>query len=218
METFARYVAAMDGTVPERTRFVVVVIVLSTLLVVGSMPAVAKEAPTQAPSAPTAEAVRRAVIDVAALFPARLGDQPWQDFELRIGRDALNGLDPEDVEGRAEVEALLEATGASPDRLAIGSASRIGDDGLTVMLVFQVAGAEAASVRDVILPFIVAGLSLDGVAPREETDRIAAKDVLVLRPDEALGLPPFVVYAVGDSVWLVAGPDAVVAEALEGLP
>ena len=155
-------------------------------------------------------------IDIGALMPAELGGVET-DVMVERGDEHLDGLDaddPADARERADIERFLEATGATIEGLTTASAVAIVGDRALIVAAARVTGAEPAVLRDAYVALLSEAMEDAVVTPGE----LAGKEVTILTSGGMEGSEPVYVYAVADTVWLLAVPmDAAVA-LLAGLP
>jgi hypothetical protein len=113
-------------------------------------------------------------------------------------------LDPEDPEQAAsidDIDALLAATDAETDQLAMLNAQSA--DGTFVGAV-RVVGAPTEAIKGAYVDSIIEDL---GDGARVEDAELGGKAVTRIFDDAAPDQPPLIVYASGDTVWVVKASD-----------
>lgn len=194
---------------------------LAVLAAPGSVSAQAPEgssgpSPSDGSLASPAASIEPGVLDIGALMPAELGGVET-DVMVERGDEHLDGLDaddPTDAQERADIERFLEATGATIEGLTTASAVAIVGDRALIVAAARVTGAEPGMLRDAYVALLSPAME-DAVVT---TGQLAGKEVTILTSGGVEGSEPVYVYAVADTVWLLAVPmDAAVA-LLAGLP
>jgi hypothetical protein len=138
-----------------------------------------------------------------------------RDPTVVSGPELMARLDPDDplqASNLADIEAVLEATDADIDRLAMLNA--VSADGEAFVGAIRVAGADT----EVILAAYVDSTFDDLGEPRTEAADVGGKAVTRILDDAAPDQPALVVYATGDTVWVIRGSDESVEAVLESLP
>ena len=185
---------------------------------------------THAQDEPPGGDAETAAGDIVAMLPAELGGEPIE-FTIQRGPESIENLDPDDpaqAEQIADIEAMLEATGASIDDLAIATGVLMDEAGSGFAVLVQgvqVTGVDEGLVRDVVLELVISAWEQfgEGAELRREDQQIAGRDVLALVPadppqngaEEAGGL---YFYVSGDTAWVVSAADHILNEILDLLP
>lgn len=131
------------------------------------------------------------------------------------GPELMARLDPDDplqARSRADIEAVLDATDADIDRLAMLNA--VSADGEAFVGAIRVEGADTEVIRTAYVDSTFDDL---GEARVEEAE-IGGKSVTQIFDDATPDQPALIVYATGDTVWVVRGSDESVEAVLETLP
>lgn len=140
------------------------------------------------------------------------------DIVITRGAEHLANLDPtsaDDAQTIADLEGLLEATGASIEDMTSGYALVSQEDFFAFVVAVRVDDAEPGNLLPAYLPILVAGLSDPTTAPVT----LGGKDILVISSEGSDGdYVDLYVYDAGDTVWMVQGPEDVAEQALAALP
>ncbi len=137
------------------------------------------------------------------------------DPTIVSGPDLMTRLDPDDPSQAAnitDIEALLAATGADIDQLAMLNATSA--DGEAFVGAIRVEGADTETVKTAYVESTFDDLGQS----RVEESELGGKMVTLIYDDAAPDQPALVVYAVGDTVWVISGADETVATVIQGLP
>jgi len=170
--------------------------------------------PTDAP-APTAAPSASAGADTPS-GPAgfELGDS-IRGTSVISGPDLVAGMDPNDpqqAKNIEDIEALLAATGGSLDRLTMLNA--VAADGETFVGAIRVDRADAEIAKAAYVESMFNDLGEARVVEAE----LGGKSVTLVFDDAAPDRPPLVVYASGDTVWLISGTEEAAGTVLETIP
>ena len=174
-------------------------------------------APTASPSigAPVSPGTDRR--DLLLDLPTQLGGMDAQAEVVR-GEEHFADVDAGDAASReavADLAGMLDRMGASADDLSSGYALVSLDDLFAFTFAVRVEGAEAGTLLPAYLPILLGDL----VEPSTAEAMVEGKDVLVITTKGDAGEDvDLYVYDAGDTVWMVQGPDDVVASVLAGLP
>ncbi|CAN5740733.1 hypothetical protein BH23CHL8_BH23CHL8_12920 [soil metagenome] len=155
-------------------------------------------------------------IDILTLMPTQI-DGLATEIMVERGQEHLDELDPDDpadAQERADIERFLEATGRTIDELTTASAVALHEDGASIVAAARVIGAEAETLSDAY----VALLSDAMISAAAEPGQLGGKDVIILSDSGVESAEPVYVYAVADTVWLLALSAAAAAELLARLP
>ena len=166
-----------------------------------------------APAESTAPGARLEARDLMLDMPFYLGGfEP--DIVVTRGAEHFASLDPDDP-ARVDLEAFLEAVGASVEDMDSGYALVSQDDFFAFVVAIRITGARPGTMLPAYLPILYGDL-VDASGIEGE---VSGKDVLVISSvgsdDEYVEL---FVYDQGDTIWLVQGPMDVVETTLDGLP
>ena len=123
----------------------------------------------------------------------------------------LDPNDPRQAQDIADIEALLDATGASLDQLTM--LNGVASDGRTFVGAIRVEGADQEVVKSA---FVESALN-DLGAPRLTEVQIDGRSVTRLI-DDAAAAPPLFLYAAPDVVWLISGTEEAARIVIETLP
>jgi len=146
--------------------------------------------------------------DLAAFFPAELAGVPLarEDITVRPVAELTEGSP--DIE--RQYQAVVDATGVPIEEMSQATAFVQTEDGeLLNLAVLHVPGADAAVVRDVVVPVALAAWD-GGMA--EETE-LAGLTVTVIHGDSP-DVDAIYIYPAGDLLWIVSGLEEVVATTL----
>lgn len=138
-----------------------------------------------------------------------------RDITFMSGPDIVANLDladPQDAANFAHIEALLEATGTPLEQLTMLNA--VSADGKAFVGAVRLQGADTETVKTA---YVESSLD-DLVEPNVEEAEIAGKAVIKVADDAAPDQSPLIVYASGDTVWLISGSEVSAAQVLENLP
>jgi acetylornithine deacetylase/succinyl-diaminopimelate desuccinylase-like protein len=127
----------------------------------------------------------------------------------------MAGMDPSDPQHArniADIEALLEATGASLDQLTMLNA--VAADGVTFVGAIRVDRADTELAKAAYVESTFNDLG----EPRTVDSEVGGKAVTQVFDDAAPEQPPLVVYASADTVWLVSGTEEAAETVVETLP
>lgn len=197
-----------------RARLVALSLVVGTLALAPAS-AFSQDAESPAPSASLEPGSGQLEAgDLAALMPIELAGLPIPAENTTI----LRGQEIIETNPSAEsqFEAVAAATGVAIDDMAQGLAYvDLGEGGLLFVSALQAPGGDAAVLLDVIV-----GLSTESMSePSVEQTEIGGKPVTLVSDGEPDEVSPAIVYASGDTLWVVQGDDdEAVAEVLAGLP
>jgi hypothetical protein len=146
--------------------------------------------------------------DLAALFPAELAGVPLAREDITVRPVAE--LTQESADTARQYQAVVDATGVPIEAMSQATACVQTEDGeLLNLAVLHVPGADAAVVRDVVVP--VALEAWDG-AEAEEIE-LAGLTVTVVQVDLP-DVDALYIYPDGDLLWIVSGLEEVVAATL----
>jgi hypothetical protein len=146
--------------------------------------------------------------DLVALIPEELAGiaLPREEIIVRAGADLTQGSP--DIE--AQYQAIVDATGVPLEEMSQAAAYVQSDDGeLLNLAVLRVPGADAAVVRDVVMPVVLA--SWDGA--EAEDGELSGLAVTIIRNDSP-DVDDLYLYPAGDLLWIVSGLEEVVAQTL----
>ena len=144
------------------------------------------------------------VLAQSDLVPASIGDRPAV-VEIVGGLELVASLDPEDErfpDQVADLERLLEATGADVGDVTVATAFTEGVIGGPYVAALRVADADRAALASAVISALWEGL----VQPRLEAAELEGKPVILLHDDVVTDDAPYVMYSRDDTVWLLGGP------------
>lgn len=150
------------------------------------------------------------------LLPRTIGDGP-ATVEVVTGIELLAGLDPDDDsfdDQVAELERLLEATGADVADLTVASAYADGVLGGPTVAALRVADADRATLTTAVVSALWSSLE----QPRQVAAEIEGRPLILLHDDAVADDIPHVIYSHGDTVWLLHGSSDEIAALLAQLP
>jgi type IV secretory pathway VirB10-like protein len=174
-------------------------------------------APTDAPAKPSSSETPTVSAEPdTPTGPAgfELGDN-IRGTSVISGPDLLAGMDPNDPQQAnniEDIEALLAATGGSLDRLTMLNA--VAADGETFVGAIRVDRADAEIAKAAYVKSMFNDLGEARVVEAE----LGGKSVTLVFDDAAPDQPPLVVYASGDTVWLISGTEEAAGTVLETIP
>jgi hypothetical protein len=180
-------------------------------------PAPTEPAPTDAPATPASTETPTASAEPdTASGPAgfELGDN-IRGTSVISGPDLVAGMDPNDpqqAKNIEDIEALLAATGGSLDRLTMLNA--VAADGETFVGAIRVDRADGEIAKAAYVDSMFNDLGEARVVEAE----LRGKSVTLVFDDAAPEQPPLVVYASGDTVWLISGTEEAAGTVLETIP
>jgi hypothetical protein len=161
--------------------------------------------------------------DLASLMPIELGTFETQIIVTR-GEEHLSGIDPGDggdpgetqaVELSAELARLLEDTDSSIEDITTAYAFAAVDGFFAFVVAVRIVGVEEGALLPAYLPILRGDLT----EPVEEPGKLAGRELLVITSvgNEGESVPLYV-YDGGDTIWMLQGPEDVVARVLVSLP
>ncbi len=180
-------------------------------------PAPTEPAPTDAPATPSSSETPTVSAEPdTPTGPAgfELGDN-IRGTSVISGPDLVAGMDPNDpqqAKNIEDIEALLAATGGSLDRLTMLNA--VAADGETFVGAIRVDRADAEIAKAAYVKSMFNDLGEARVVEAE----LGGKSVTLVFDDAAPDQPPLVVYASGDTVWLISGTEEAAGTVLETIP
>ena len=168
--------------------------------------------------------------DIVAMFPTELDGEPFESTVQR-GSETLEALDPdneEDAEQITEINAMLEAAGATIDDMTIVTGFRVNAENSgweALIQAAQVNGVEEQVMRDVVQELFITAWEefADGSDLRREERQVNGKDVIALVSTDSSDVEEgdangMYFYVTGDTAWVVAAPERVSSEVLDRLP
>jgi hypothetical protein len=194
----------------------VLALVAASTSVLAQPPASPNASPSVAAQSSPGAAGDPDAIDIAALMPTRLGGLET-DVMVERGRGHLDDLDPDDpadTQERADIERFLEATGAPIEALTTASAVAIDGDRALIVAAARVIDSEADLLRDAYVTLLSDAMG----DPVVTAGQLGGRDVTILSSGSGEAAEPVYVYAVGDTVWLLAIPPDAALEVIEALP
>lgn len=174
--------------------------------------------PSEGPSGPATTASPTTSPSAATPSQEPVGFELGADIReptIMSGPDLMARLDPDDpiqAANIADIEALLEATGAGIEQVAMLNANAA--DGETFVGAVRVMGADTETIKTAYVDSTFDDL---GEARIEETE-IGGKSATRIYDDAEPDQQPLTVYASGDIVWVLRGSAESVAVVIESLP
>jgi hypothetical protein len=138
-----------------------------------------------------------------------------RDPTILTGPELMAGLDPDDPEQAtliADIQSLLEATSADIDQFTMLNASSV--DGQDFVGAVRVTGADPETIRSAYVETTAAGLA----EPRIKEGQIAGHAVTRIYDDAEPDLPGLIIYASGDTIWVIKGSDETARAVIESFP
>lgn len=190
--------------------------VLTALLVLLALPLAGSALAQESEPSPAASEPAQAR-DIVDALPRQMGGfEP--EYVVTRGREHIANLQPDDpVDARtsAELQALLDETGVTIEDMTSAYALVSQSDFFSFVVAVRLDGAQPGSVLPAYLPILMGDL----IEPSAEEGVFGGKPVtIILSEGTDREIVPLYVYANGDTVWILQGPDDVVAFALEDLP
>jgi hypothetical protein len=145
--------------------------------------------------------------ELEALFPTQVGGE---DLEVQsVGGQQLLAMN-DDPETLAPLIDMLDGMGKTIDDVSIG----FGFSSNGSITAIRIAGVDAASALDGILPLILTDLT----DPTQETVDVAGRQVIKITDGSDEGSPAQYVHASGEVIWMVAAEEPYLSEVLGALP